>query len=83
MLKEQGKEEGGPWDCYSADHFYGWEAERVVALTNGFQIMELITRAKTRLFVILVGNDQMYAETKANFQQAAELGLVDKLMHTN
>ena len=51
--------------------------------SGGFQIMELITRAKTRLFVILVGNDQMYAETKTNFQQAVELGLVDKLVYTS
>ena len=25
------KEAGGPWDCYQAYNFFGWEAERVVA----------------------------------------------------
>ena len=40
MVKNQGKEEGGPWDCYSADNFYGWEAERVVAVTSGLNTMQ-------------------------------------------
>ena len=49
MVKEQGKCAGGPWDCYSVGAFYGWEAERVVAVTTGwrFIIVELAMRAKT------------------------------------
>merc|ERR1712079_318374 len=57
MVKDQGKEAGGPWDCYDAEGFYGWEAERVVAVTRGDDIMEMITRARTHLAVILVGFD--------------------------
>ena len=38
------KTTGGPWDCCHADRFFGWEAERVVAVTSGERIMELITR---------------------------------------
>ena len=52
IVKEQGKEEGGPWDCYHAVEFYGWEAERVVVVTDGDNIMEMITRAKTYLRLI-------------------------------
>ena len=48
---------GAHWDCYSAFEFYGWEAERVVAVTSGSNMMELITRAKTHIAVILVDGD--------------------------
>ena len=74
------KEAGGPWDCYHAYHFYGWEAERVVAVTSGHNIMELITRAKTHLIVILVeaeGISDWYEKTKKHFHEAADLGLVE------
>ena len=82
MVREQGKETGGAWDCYYAYNFYGWEADRVVAVTNGGNLMELITRAKTHLCVILVEGDQWdvahhYAKTKADFQQATEQGLAE------
>ena len=39
--------------------------------------MELITRARTHLSVILVEDWMYYAEIKKHFQQAAELGLVE------
>ena len=74
MVKNQGKEEGGLWDCYYASDFYGWEAERVVAVTTGLNLMEQVTRARTHLAVILSGDDP---ETKSHFQQAAREGLVD------
>ena len=67
---------GAHWDCYSAFEFYGWEAERVVAVTSGSNMMELITRAKTHLSVI-IGEGLFYARTKEHFQQAADLGLVE------
>jgi len=76
MAKEQGKEAGGAWECYEAFNYYGWEAERVVAVTDGWSIMELITRARTHLAVILVEGYQ-YAKHKEHFQQAADLGLVE------
>ena len=41
------KEKGGPWECYYANNFYGWEADRVVAVTTGCNILEVVTRAKT------------------------------------
>ena len=37
------------------DNFFGWESERVVALTSERNIMAQITCAKTLLSVIIVG----------------------------
>ena len=78
MVKDQGKEAGqeGPWDCYYGRNFYGWEAERVVAVTCGSNIMERITRARTHLAVILVDGSS-YSENKVHLQQGASTGLVD------
>ena len=66
MVKEQGKCAGGPWDCYSVGAFYGWEAERVVAVTTGtgHPIMKKITRARTHLAVILVDPRNDYKKTR-------------------
>ena len=79
MVINQGKEAGGPWECFRAHNIFGWEADRVVAVTVGDNIMELITRARTHLYVIMVdrGDRIYYAETKKYFQQAAKLGLID------
>ena len=77
ILKKQGKEEGGPWDCYDVFYFFGCEAEKVVAVTSGFSIMEMITRARTHLAVILVDDDEDYTKIKKHFQKAAREGLVD------
>ena len=79
MVINQGKEAGGPWECFRAHNIFGWEADRVVAVTVGDNIMELITRARTHLYVIMVDRrDRIYyAETKKYFQQAAKLGLID------
>ena len=63
MAQEQVKEVGGPWECYRADNYYGWEAERVVAVTGGWNLMEEITRARTHLSVNLVEGSR-YAKTK-------------------
>ena len=78
-IEKQGKKAGGPWDCYSANSFYGWEDERVVVVTNGINLMEMITRARTCLSVILVGDSYSYVKTQEYFQQAADLGLVEKV----
>ena len=81
LAKEEGKEAGGAWECFRETGFYGWEAERVVAVTGGFNIMEPITRGKTHIAVILVKDDVgCYAEAKKYFQQAADLGLVEKVL---
>ena len=81
LVKEQGKKAGGPWECYYATNFYGWEADRVVAVTNGISTMEMITRAKTLLAVITVnfGYPNGYAKTKEYIQQAADQGLIEDL----
>ena len=79
MAKEQGKEAGGPWNCYFAGSFYGWEADRVVAVTSGGNLMEMITRAKTVLAVIIVDDRYHYATTQEYFQQAVDQGLVEDL----
>ena len=88
ILKKQGKEEGGPWDCYDVYHFHGWEADRVVAVTTGRDLwppldmeMEKITRARTHLAVILVDHTSDhtsdYTTNKKHFQRAADNWLVD------
>ena len=76
MVKEQGKPEGGPWDCHYAGDYFGWEADRLVAVTNGHLGMELITRARTHLSLILV-EWFSYEKIKKYFQKAADLGLVE------
>ena len=67
------KDKGGPWECYYANNFYGWEADRVVAVTTGCNILEVATRAKRELILILA--------TEGSFQgiikRAANEGLVD------
>ena len=73
MVKEEVTDAGGPSHIYN---FYGWEAERIVVVTSGDNIMELITRARTHLSVILV-EGMLYSNTGEYFQQAADLGLVE------
>lgn len=75
MTTDQSKKNGGPWECYDAGNFYGWEAERVVAVIKGREIMEMITRARTHLAVIL--EDCVWPETREHFLQAENKGLVD------
>ena len=52
----------------------------MVAVTSGFSIMEMITRARTHLAVILVDDDEDYTKIKKHFHMAAREGLVD-FMH--
>ena len=75
-----GKEKGGNWDCSDADNFYGWEADTVVAVAGGVEILEMITRAKTQLIIIHVESDTLkmfYKDDQKYFQDAAAKGLVD------
>ena len=54
-----------------------------MAVTNGLNIMELITRAKTHLSVILWDNGYgNYATIKEYFEQAADQGLVEMVQLT-
>ena len=85
-VKAQGKEAGGQWECYNADRYFGWEAERIVAVTSGDRIMEMITRAKIQLTVILVGEygyrvgeTGLYHEWYWYFHLAEKKGLVEIL----
>ena len=73
IVSNQDKEAGGPWDSYYAMNFYGWEAERVVAVTNGSAVMELITRARTHLSVILAGEDVEGEEREREFDSEDEV----------
>ena len=66
---------GGSWDCHEARNFFGWEADNVVAVISGGYTLEQITRARTRLIVILVEGTG-YAETEEYFQRARDVGLV-------
>ena len=68
------------WECYRAGDFQGSEAAKVVAVTSGYSIYELITRAQTKLVFILVCHENyydLYAKTKGYFQQASAQGLVE------
>ena len=77
VVEEQGREQGGPWNCYDACDFYGWEDSRVVAVTEGVNIMEEVTRARTSLCIIMVDDgESYYTDTMKDFQQAADQGLV-------
>ena len=70
--ESHGKEEDGPWECYIGDNFFGWEAERVVVVTIGVDILEMTTRAKTELILIIAKEGSVKEYIKA----AAEEGLV-------
>ena len=68
------KTAGADWDCYHGDNFFGWEDNQVVVVAGAAFLMEMITRAKTMLYILLVDHD---SKTKGFFQQAAEQRLVE------
>ena len=78
-------EEGSHWKCYIADNFYGWEEDKIVAVSTGFSILEMITRARNRLCVVMVdsklesrglGYNEVYTR---GFQKAVQEGLVQPI----
>ena len=83
ICESHGREKGGPWECYDAANFYGWEAEKVVAVTTGWNILEKATRAKTELILIteLTGRRRRQSVYYKNIQEkieaASDVGLVD------
>ena len=89
ICESHGKEKGGPWECYIATHFYGWEADKVVAVATGSGaiMLEQATRAKTELILIIAewegpkGLRQDYVEFYPRLQKtieaAADKGLLD------
>ena len=69
----------GPFACFHADSYFGWEAENVVVVTKGFNINELITRARNKLVVILAGDGaRIYEHSRRIIDIAVGEGLVDK-----
>ena len=79
------KEEGSRWKCYNADNYYGWEADNIVAVSTGSSILEMITRARNRLCVVMVdsklesrglGYNEVYTR---GFQKAVQEGLVQPI----
>ena len=82
ICKSHGKEKGGPWECYKAHNFFGWEAERVVAVTTGVGILEEATRAKTELILIIAEPEEeeykkYYQRLQVAIKAAEDEGLVD------
>ena len=61
----------------------------MVAVTvGGYSILEMATRAKTQLILILVERERevwkkYYAKYQKNFQDAADKGLVELLVSSN
>ena len=84
ICESNGKEKGGAWECYPAWKFFGWESNKVVAVVAGGSAttLEMATRAKTQLIVILVEPERevwkkFYANYQKHFQAAADKGLVE------
>ena len=75
ICESHGKEKGGPWECYNAGNFFGWEAERVVAVTTGLDILEQATRVKIELILKIA--KPHYPRVRKNLEAAAEGGLID------
>ena len=82
---QTGGEEGSQWKCYNADNFYGWEADKVVAVSTGLSILEIITRARTHLYVVMVDSKLEQTRLRYNwvctrgFQKAVQEGLVQSI----
>ena len=89
ICKSNGKEKGGAWECYNAGEFFGWEANKVVAVTIGsVATLEMATRAKTQLILILAEPERedlkkYYADYQKHFQAAADKGLVELAASAN
>ena len=84
ICESNGKAKGGPWECFKAFHFFGGESESVVAVTTGGNVLEMATRAKTQLILILAepeteDKEKFYAGFQKHFQAAADKGLVELL----
>ena len=71
------------WEYNSPHTYYGWEADNVILLTTYDYNMEMITRARQRLLVIVVqsiGNNFYKASKEgfiAYFYKAAKQGLIE------
>ena len=56
---------GAHWDCYNAGNFFGWEDEQVIIVIDGGELVEMITRAKSMLYIVLWDREGFgdYSET--------------------
>ena len=82
ICKSHGREMGGPWECYDVDNFYGWEAERVVVVATGGNTLEMATRAKRELILIIAEPEEeedkkIYQKIQEMIKAAAYEGLVE------
>ena len=71
ICERHGNEKGGPWECYIATHFYGWEAEKVVAVATGRGaiILEQATRAKTELILIIAESEGAFKKLRQDYTE--------------
>ena len=74
-MTTSGVVEGSQWKCYNADNFYGWEADNVVAVSTGFSILEMITRARNRLCVVMVDSQLDNWSTSLCYNENCTRGL--------
>ena len=80
ICRAMSKKEGGPWECYNTRDCTGWEADKVVVVTGGERrVLEMVTRAKTHLILILVKGrtGKFYEVWQKDLEKAADSGLVD------
>ena len=76
---------GGPWEYYDASDIFGWEGSRVVAVTTGtnYCTLEMVTRAKTDLIIILFEINIWISQKKRQpFDEAQAKGLVEEVTFT-
>ena len=90
ICESNGKEKGGPWECYKAYDYIGRESDKVVAVTTFFLTIEMMTRAKLQLVLIQVDiGSEVYKKDYADyqkyfhFQAAAEKGIVELYFSEN
>ena len=82
MCKSYVKNTGGSWDCYNAQDFFGWESDKIVAVTTGGgHTREMITRARTHLAIILMQGEgerkKIYTKYQKYFAEASNRGLIE------
>ena len=84
ICRAMSKKEGGHWESYNTRDCTGWEADKVVVVTCGDKrILEMITRAKTHLNLILAKPERenaikYYEVWQNNLAEAADEGLVER-----
>ena len=86
MVRKEAQSAGVPLDVHNIGNFFGWEAERVVAVIyEETLMMEQITRARLQLAVIIfdLGVHGGYEDVKSYFEDAEKQGLVERVQLKN